>query len=434
MTVYEIIEKKRDGGRLSKEEISWFIKNYCEDKIPDYQASALLMAIFLQGMGDDELFDLTEAMLNSGDKIDLSCFGGKTVDKHSTGGVGDKTTLIVAPIVASLGGKVAKMSGRGLGHTGGTIDKLESIPNFKTKLTNQEFIEQTEKIGVSVIESSMDIVPADKKIYALRDVTATINSKPLIASSIMSKKLAAGADSIVLDVKVGSGSFMKTIDKATALAEAMIDIGYNFGKKVTAIITDMDSPLGNNIGNACEVKEAAELLKGKGEQRLLEVCITLAANMLSMANNWSMTYALSRVQTAIKDGSAYKKFLEWIAAQGGDISIFDDLDNFAKPNFTHNLIAQNDGYINSIDAEKLGKASVLLGAGRMTKADKIDYTAGITLCVKVGDKVEKGQTLATLYSSQTNDFSEVASRCLSAFTIADKKESGGKSIYKIIAR
>lgn len=434
MTVYEIIEKKRDRGTLSKEEISWFIKNYCEDKIPDYQASALLMAIFLQGMSDDELFDLTKAMLDSGEKLDLSAFDGKTVDKHSTGGVGDKTTLIVAPIVATLGGKVAKMSGRGLGHTGGTIDKLESIPNFKTRLTNDEFITQTQRIGVAVIESSMNMVPADKKIYALRDVTATINSKPLIASSIMSKKLAAGADSIVLDVKVGSGSFMKTIDKATALAEAMIDIGYNFGKKVIAVITDMDSPLGNNIGNACEVKEAAEFLKGKGDSRLREVCIILAANMLSMANGWSMTYALSRVQDAINNGSAYAKFLEWIAAQGGDTSVFEDLDNFAKPKFTHNLIAQSDGYINSIDAEKLGKAAVLLGAGRITKSDKIDYTAGITLCVKVGDKVEKGQTLATLYSSQTNDFSEVDSRCLSAFVIADKQGKEIKSIYKIIAK
>ena len=418
MRAVDIIAKKRDGQSLTKSEIEWFIREYTVGTVADYQASALAMAIYFKGMTDQETAYLTAAMRDSGDTVDLSVFGGKTADKHSTGGVGDKTTLIVAPIVASLGGKVAKMSGRGLGHTGGTVDKLESIPGYKTELSQQEFINQVKNIGVAVIGQSGNLAPADKKLYALRDVTATVNSIPLIASSIMSKKLAAGTDAIVLDVKVGSGAFMKTEADAVCLAQKMVDIGYNCGKKVSALITNMDLPLGLCIGNALEVKEALKVLNGQEENDLTEICTELAANMLCLCNGWDIAFARKSVIESIKNGSALNKFKEWIAAQGGDISVFDNTDEFCPALYSAEFFSTDDGYISFMDAEKLGIASMLLGAGRAKKEDKIDNSAGILLAKKTGDYVKKGEKIATMYSSVVSDFSAAEKMLDSAVTFS----------------
>ncbi len=434
MRMYDIIAKKRDGQQLDEKEIRWFINEYTAGNIPDYQASALLMAIFFVGMSKEETVTLTDAMMHSGDIIDLSSFGGKTVDKHSTGGVGDKTTLIVAPIVAELGGIVAKMSGRGLGHTGGTVDKLESIGGYKTTLSADEFTEQVKEIGIAVVGQSGDLAPADKKLYALRDVTATVNSIPLIASSIMSKKLAGGTDSIVLDVKVGSGAFMKTESEAVKLAEQMVEIGYSCGKRVSAVITDMDVPLGFAIGNALEVKEAVEVLKGGGAEDLKKVCVSLASNMLSLCHGWDSETAEEKVKEVLLNGKAYKKFLEWIAAQGGDISVFDDLSHFATPKFKAEIRAEKEGFIQSMNAENLGSAAVLLGAGRTKKDDKIDFTAGITLYKKTGDRVQKGEVLAEICSSTVEDFTTVREKILSSYKIGDSKTCREKLIYRVITK
>lgn len=434
MRMYDIIAKKRDGQQLDEKEIRWFINEYTAGNIPDYQASALLMAIFFVGMSSKETITLTDAMMHSGDTIDLSSFGGKTVDKHSTGGVGDKTTLIVAPIVASLGGIVAKMSGRGLGHTGGTVDKLESIGGYKTTLSADEFTKQVKEIGIAVVGQSGDLAPADKKLYALRDVTATVNSIPLIASSIMSKKLAGGTDSIVLDVKVGSGAFMKTESEAIKLAEQMVEIGFGCGKRVSAVITDMDVPLGCAIGNALEVKEAVEVLKGGGAEDLKTVCVTLASNMLSLCHGWDLEIAEQKVKEVLLNGKAYKKFLQWIAAQGGDISVFDDLSHFATPKFKVEIRAEKDGFIQSMNAENLGSAAVLLGAGRTKKDDKIDFTAGITLYKKTGDCVQKGEVLAEICSSTVEDFTTAGNKILSSYKIGDGEISRQKLIYRVITK
>ena len=434
MRMYDIIAKKRDGQQLDEKEIRWFINEYTAGNIPDYQASALLMAIFFVGMSSKETITLTNAMMHSGDTIDLSSFGGKTVDKHSTGGVGDKTTLIVAPIVASLGGIVAKMSGRGLGHTGGTVDKLESIGGYKTTLSADEFTKQVKEIGIAVVGQSGDLAPADKKLYALRDVTATVNSIPLIASSIMSKKLAGGTDSIVLDVKVGSGAFMKTESEAIKLAEQMVEIGFGCGKRVSAVITDMDVPLGCAIGNALEVKEAVEVLKGGGAEDLKTVCVTLASNMLSLCHGWDLEIAEQKVKEVLLNGKAYKKFLQWIAAQGGDISVFDDLSHFATPKFKVEIRAEKDGFIQSMNAENLGSAAVLLGAGRTKKDDKIDFTAGITLYKKTGDCVQKGEVLAEICSSTVEDFTTAGNKILSSYKIGDGEISRQKLIYRVITK
>lgn len=399
MRAYDIIEKKRDNLELDKEEINFLIKGYVDGEIPDYQMSAFLMAVYFNGMSDDEIEALTECMLESGDKMDLSEVDGVKVDKHSTGGVGDKTTLIVTPIVAACGVKVAKMSGRGLGHTGGTIDKLASIPGMQTNLNKEKFFEIVKKIGCSVVSQSGNLVPADKKIYALRDVTATVESKPLIASSIMSKKIASGANCILLDVKVGDGAFMKTPEDATELSEIMVNIGSRFGRKVAAVITDMNSPLGAAIGNALEVRESCEVLKGAGPKDLREVSLVLAANMLFLADKGTYETCYKLAENALNNGSAFEKFKEMVEAQGGDISSFEKDDYVSEAKIKYDVIAWDSGYIHSMRAENLGKASMILGAGREKKEDNIDYSAGILLHKKIGEKVDRGDVLATFHSS-----------------------------------
>jgi pyrimidine-nucleoside phosphorylase len=404
--MYDIIEKKRDGNELSYDEIDFFINGYDSGNIPDYQAAALLMAIFLRGMNPRETADLTEIMANSGDRIDLSPIKGVKVDKHSTGGVGDKTTLVLGPIVAACGVPVAKMSGRGLGHTGGTIDKLESIPGFRTALDKDEFIKNVREIGISIAGQTGNFVPADKKLYALRDVTATINNIPLIASSIMSKKIAAGADKIVLDVKTGSGAFMKSLDQSIALAKAMVEIGERVGKKVVAIVTEMDIPLGYSIGNSLEVKEAIETLKGRGPKDLETVSFELAANMLELAGVGDIETCRLKVREAINSRAALKKFAELIKRQGGNPDIVENYELFDKPQTTCQLIADTEGYIEAIKTDYLGVASTILGAGRETKESTIDFSAGIVLNKKTGMEVKKGDLLATLYSKREEKVKE----------------------------
>ena len=401
MRAVDIIEKKRDGGILSEEEIRFLIQGFTDGTVADYQMSAWAMAVFFRGMTAEETAVLTDAMMRSGDQVDLSCCGALSVDKHSTGGVGDKTTLIVAPIVACLGGKVAKMSGRGLGHTGGTVDKLESIAGFRTTLSPAEFRRQVEEIGVAVIGQSGNLTPADKKLYALRDVTATVDSLPLIASSVMSKKLAAGARSIVLDVKCGSGAFMKTEDDGRILAQAMVDIGKACGRNVSALITNMDIPLGTHIGNALEVKEAVEVLSGKpGDLR--EICVELAANMLSLCHGWNLADARKQVEHAIDSGKAMQTMKAWIAAQGGDV----DFTRLPKASVVVPVKAEACGWITHMDAAKIGVSSSMLGAGRMKKDDPIDYAAGIVLEKKTGDFVQTGDVLAWLHTCEEGKLSE----------------------------
>ncbi len=400
MRMYDILAKKRDGGILTDEQIQFFIDGYVSGAIPDYQASALLMAIFLKGMTPHETAALTRSMAQSGDLVDLSSIDGIKVDKHSTGGVGDKTTLIVAPVVASLGVRVAKMSGRGLGHTGGTVDKLESIPGFRTTLDREAFFDVVRRVGVSVIGQSGNLAPADKKLYALRDVTATVNSIPLIASSIMSKKIAAGSDRILLDVKTGSGAFMKTLEDSIALAKEMVSIGEHVGRRTVALITDMDRPLGCAIGNALEVCEACETLQGRGPADLTEVCIELAANMLWLAEKGELAQCRSLARQQIANGEAFAKLKEMVQAQGGDTSVLDDPEKFAPPNVCYEVLAQREGFLYAMDTERCGIASMELGAGREKKEDPIDYSAGIVLRKKVGDFVRKGEVLASFYSSE----------------------------------
>lgn len=424
MRAYDIIEKKRDKLELSKDEINFLIEGYVNGEIPDYQMSAFLMAVYLNGMSDDEIETLTECMLDSGDRMDLSEVAGITVDKHSTGGVGDKTTLIVTPIVAACGVKVAKMSGRGLGHTGGTIDKLASIPGMKTNLDKEKFFEIVKKVGCSVVSQSGNLVPADKKIYALRDVTATVESKPLIASSIMSKKIASGADCIVLDVKVGDGAFMKTPEGAMELSEIMVNIGSRFGRKVAAVITDMNSPLGAAIGNALEVHESCEILRGKGPKDLREVSLVLAANMLFLAGKGTYETCYKLAENALDNGTAFEKFKEMVKAQGGDISSFGKDDYISKSKIRYDVLAWDSGYIHSMGAENLGKASMILGAGREKKEDNIDYGAGILLHKKIGEKVSVGDVLATFYSSDEY-------KCIDAEKIFKEAVSISEDIPKI---
>ena len=432
MKMYDIIDKKRQGYQLNKNEIEYFIKEYVKNNIPDYQVSALLMAICLKGMTDEEITNLTIAMANSGDTLDLSQINGITVDKHSTGGVGDKTTLIVGPIVASLGCKVAKMSGKGLGFTGGTIDKLESIDGYKTNIKRQDFLNQVNKIGISLISQSENLVPADKKIYALRDVTATVNSIPLIASSIMSKKIAAGSKCILLDVKVGSGAFMKTIEDATKLAQTMVNIGNMAGRETKAVITNMDIPLGHEIGNILEVKEAIDVLKGNGPEDLTYICIELATYMYMMCTKKSKEESMALVKKALNDGSAFKKFRELVIAQGGNVNLIDNPELFLKPKYTIELKAKNSGYIEHIDTGKIGIISCNLGAGRNKKEDAIDYTAGITITAKTGEFVNKGDVIAKLYTSKKFDIQELNAMYLNAITISKKQPPKPQMIYKII--
>ena len=419
MRIYDIIKKKRDGFALSKEEIEFFIKGYVDGSVHDYQASALCMAIFFQGMDERETADLTLAMAHSGDTVDLSRFGDMTVDKHSTGGVGDKTTLIVAPIVSSLGCVMAKMSGRGLGHTGGTIDKLESIEGFDTALSPEEFFDQVEKTGVAVVGQTGNLTPADKKLYALRDVTATVDNLPLIASSIMSKKLAAGSHTIVLDVKCGSGAFMKTHEDARELAQAMVEIGKNCGRNVAAVITNMDRPLGNNIGNSLEVIEAVEVLKNNGPEDLKEVCLALASEIVSLSKKIPIEEARKLTEDALLSGKAFEKFKEWISSQGGNKEWIEIPDFFPKATHTFEIKSEKDGYISKMDAESIGIASVILGAGRETKEDTIDMSAGIVLNKKTGEVVSKGETLATLYSCNEKSFNSSKDKFLSALEFSE---------------
>lgn len=403
MRMVDIIEKKRDGQELTTAEINFFIEGYTKGEIPDYQASALAMAIYFQDMNDRECADLTRAMVESGDTIDLSAIDGVKVDKHSTGGVGDTTTLVLAPLVASLGVPVAKMSGRGLGHTGGTIDKLESIAGFHVELTREQFIDLVNRDKVAVIGQSGNLTPADKKLYALRDVTGTVNSIPLIASSIMSKKIAAGADAIVLDVKTGDGAFMKTQEDAEKLAHAMVRIGNHVGRKTIAIISDMSQPLGFAIGNALEVKEAIETLQGKGPKDLTELVLTLGSQMVILAGKAKTSEeAKEMLLDAIHSGKALAKFKEFLANQGGDASIVDDLTKLPQAKYKIELPAKQSGYISRMVADEIGVASMILGAGRATKEDVIDLAVGLVLHKKVGDKVEEGESILTIYSNHEN--------------------------------
>lgn len=403
MRMIDIIEKKRDGYALTKEEIDFFIKGYTNGDIPDYQASSLAMAIFFQDMTEEERANLTMSMVNSGDVIDLSNIDGIKVDKHSTGGVGDTTTLVLAPLVASVGVPVAKMSGRGLGHTGGTIDKLESAKGFHVELSEDEFVKLVNENQVAVMGQSGNLTPADKKLYALRDVTGTVNSIPLMASSIMSKKIAAGADAIVLDVKTGSGAFMKTIEDAEALAHAMVRIGNNVGRNTMAIISDMSQPLGNAIGNGLELKEAIETLKGQGPDDLTELVLTLGSQMVVLAKQAStLDEAREYLTQSIESGKALEKFKSFISNQGGDASIVDHPENLANAKFKIDYAAKQDGYITEMIANEIGVASMMLGAGRQTKEDVIDLSVGIVLNKKVGDKVKAGESILTIHSNKEN--------------------------------
>lgn len=434
MRMYDIIAKKRDGEELSEEEICYLINGFVSGEIPDYQMSSFLMAVYFKGMTQKETLYMTNAVAKSGDMVDLSPIKGIKVDKHSTGGVGDKTTLIVAPIVAAGGVKVAKMSGRGLGHTGGTVDKLESIPGYRTNLSRDEFFRVVNETGLSVIGQSGNLTPADKKMYALRDVTATVESIPLIAVSIMSKKLAAGSDCILLDVKTGSGAFMKTIEDSVALAKEMVKIGENAGRKTTALITDMDTPLGNYIGNSLEVVEAVNTLNGHGPNDLTTVCLELAANMMVLAGIGSLEECLKRARKTIEDKSALGRLIAMVEAQGGDSKVIKDINEFEKAPYSYQVVAKTDGYISAMNTEKCGIASVLLGAGREKKDSPIDYSAGIIIHKKTGDQVQKGETIATLFASKENLFQDANEEYLDAITIENTKKERNPLIYARVSK
>ncbi len=421
MRMVDVIAKKRDGKELTKEEIEFFVKGYTAGDIPDYQASSLAMAIYFKDMTDEERANLTMAMVESGDQIDLSEIEGIKVDKHSTGGVGDTTTLVLAPLVAALDVPVAKMSGRGLGHTGGTIDKLEAVEGFHVEISEQEFIDLVNKDKVAVIGQTGNLTPADKKLYGLRDVTGTVNSIPLIASSIMSKKIAAGADAIVLDVKTGAGAFMKTIEDSELLAHAMVKIGNNVGRNTMAIISDMSQPLGRAIGNGLEVKEAIETLKGEGPEDLTELVLTLGSQMVVLAKKAeTLDEAREKLLEVIQNGKALEKFKVFLENQGGDGSVVDDVTKLPQAQYTFEVKAETSGYVSHIVADEIGVASMLLGAGRATKDDIIDLAVGLVLNKKVGDKVEAGESLVTIYANQ-EDVKDVEAKILENITISDEQ-------------
>lgn len=432
MRVYDLIQKKKNGEALTPAELEFLVRGYTDGTIPDYQMSAFAMAVYFRSMTAEETAALTDAMARSGDTVDLSCFGDLSVDKHSTGGVGDKTTLILAPIVASLGCKVAKMSGRGLGHTGGTVDKLEAIPGYKTTLTGEEFLNQVSEIGVAVIGQSGNLAPADKKLYALRDVTATVDSIPLIASSIMSKKLAAGSHSIVLDVKFGSGAFMKTEEDAATLARAMVDIGTACGRNVSAVLTNMDIPLGCGIGNALEVEEAMEVLRGEGPADLRTVSIVLASHMVSLALGIPVEEAKTRVEDTLDTGRAWNTFRRWITAQGGDGAVCDDPAVMKRSSIIREVRAPRDGYITHMNTEKIGEAAVVLGAGRTRKEDDIDPAAGLRILKKTGDFVREGEALAILHTESEKAFREGESRYLDAIEFGESAPETMPLISRVI--
>ena len=429
MRMYDLISKKRNGGALDREEMTHLIEGYVKGEIPDYQMAAFLMAVYFQGMTKEETAVMTDLVARSGDVVDLSSIEGIKVDKHSTGGVGDKTTLIVAPLAAACGVKVAKMSGRGLGHTGGTVDKLESIPGMRVSLERDEFFDVVNKTGLCVIGQSGNLTPADKKLYALRDVTATVESIPLIAVSIMGKKLAAGSDCILLDVKTGSGAFMNSVEDSLSLAQEMVIIGESAGKKTVALITNMDIPLGNNIGNSLEVIEAVETLKNQGPEDLTEVCIQLAANMLYLAGIGDMESCLAKVKEALENGTALQKFVEMVEAQGGDSSVIKDTDKFKTASIVKEVLSPYDGYITFMDTKECGIASCILGAGRETKEDVIDYSAGIVLKKKTGDKINKGDVLAVLYGNKEEKMQPAEKQFLRALKVETDKPEEAKLVY-----
>lgn len=429
----DVIERKRDGYALSEEEIAFFVRGYTDGKIPDYQAAALLMAIVLRGMDETETAILTDQMMHSGETIDLKKIPGIKVDKHSTGGVGDKTSLVLGPLVAACGGKLAKMSGRGLGHTGGTLDKMESIPGTRIALSDEEFTNQVKKIGIAIIGQTAEIDPADKKLYALRDVTATVESIPLIASSIMSKKLASGSDAILLDVKYGSGAFMKNVEDARKLAKAMVAIGDKLGRDTKAVITSMEEPLGFAVGNNLEVKEAIETLKGRGPQDLVELCKTAGALMLVQSHIAADKEEGERlIQEAIENGKGFEKLKEFIGAQGGDVSYLDDDSKFPVAKYIHEIASPKAGYITRIDALGIGLSAMKLGAGRAELTDPIDYTAGIVLKKKVGDYVEEGVVLALAYTNK-EEVAEVLRDIGGCFLYSKKKKAAPALIKDIVS-
>lgn len=432
MRMVDLIEKKKDGLELSSEEIEFAVQGYVKGEIPDYQMSAMLMAIYFKGMSRKETADLTTAYVNSGDRIDLSGIKGTKVDKHSSGGVGDKISLIVIPLMAMLGIPVAKMSGRGLGHTGGTIDKLESIPGFKTELSPKVFIDNVNLYKMAIVSQSANLTPGDKKTYALRDVTATVDSIPLIASSIMSKKIASGADAIVLDVKVGSGAFMKSLEKARELAEAMVRIGKDTGIKTVAVITNMDQPLGHEVGNFNEVLEAVEVLKGKGDQDEVTVALSIAAHMAVLGGAFdTFEAAHAKLSRILDSGAAVEKFAEFIEIQGGDPSFIKSGEAIYMSKHDVEVKSDSEGYVKSIMAELIGRGAMLLGAGRKKKEDAIDYAAGITLVKKTGDKVGIGDTLCILHTN-LDDWTEAAETVKSAYKVDKDAPEKIKYIYDVV--
>lgn len=433
MNMVDIITKKRDGEELTPEEIRFFIENYVKDRIPDYQASALLMAIYFRGLSRAETFALTEAMEFSGDVEDLSDLPGVKVDKHSTGGVGDKTTLVVAPVAAAAGVTVAKMSGRGLGFTGGTADKLEAIPGFRTRLEPAEFHRQLEELGLAVITQTGSITPADKKIYALRDVTGTVESPGLIASSIMSKKLAAGSDGIVLDVKCGSGALLKDLAEAENMADLMIDIGRKAGRKMVAVISDMSQPLGRTVGNALEVEEAVQVLKGGGPEDLRQLCLELAGEMIRIGGRAeSFEEGKETARQVLSDGRALEKFRQMVRRQGGDDRIVEEPERMGSSRYSRDVLAGRTGFIAETDTREIGRASQHLGAGRLRKEDEIDFTAGIRMHVRIGNFVKEGDVLATLYGADSRRLEEAEIIMEAAIRISAEPTAPPKLIQKII--
>lgn len=434
MRMYDLILKKRHGESLTGEEIRWMIREYTNGDIPDYQMSAMLMAVCFQGLDKVETYELTMAMAQSGEMLDLSMIHGIKVDKHSTGGVGDKTSLALTPIVASLGIPVAKMSGRGLGHTGGTIDKLESIPGFSTQLTDEEFEEQVNSIGISIMGQTKDLAPADKLLYALRDVTATVDQISLIASSIMSKKLAAGADAILLDVKAGSGAFMKAESDAIALAQEMVDIGKSAGRKMTAVITNMDEPLGMAVGNILEVKEAIETLKGNGPADFVELVETLASYMLILGGVSSdFEGAKAKVRQVIQNGKALDKLKQFVAAQGGDTSYIDHPELFEQASVIEEIKSDQDGFVGSINAQEMGICSLILGGGRETKDSKIDPAVGLVFSKKVADQVKKGDVLATIYGNDPEKVRQAVEHFKKNYRITEERPDKPAMIREVLS-
>ncbi len=435
MRMVDIIKKKRDGGKLSKDEIEYFVENYAREDIPDYQASALLMAIFFQDMDDEETVHLTESMVHSGETVDLSAIGGIKVDKHSTGGVGDTTTIILGPLVASCGVPVAKISGRGLGHTGGTLDKLESIDGLTVDLSISEFIGCVKKAGVAVVGATKDLAPADKRLYSLRDVTATVNNISLIASSIMSKKIAAGSDKIVLDVKRGEGAFMKSTEEARELAEAMTDIGNGMGKKTVAVVSNMDQPLGCTVGNSLEVKEAIRTLKGEGPEDLEELCFSLGTQMLMLGGAADdVSEAEEKLRSSMDDGSALDTFEKMIELQGGDPRCVDELHLLPQAEYREEIKAERSGHVKKLNAREVGRSAALLGAGREKKSDIIELSAGIELKKKIGDEVVEGDVLAVMHHNDKQKFEKGKKKLKGAYEFSVKEPKAEPLIYDIIGQ